>query len=625
MKHQQGETVTLSMDAVAMGAALGPGEAVLHFHAGGRRFVEVLVEGMVRVIGRSPTVDIPIESSALSRQHARFEHAEDGVWVTDLASRNGTFVQGKRVDRARLKAGDVVTLGDVSVAVFLPASSGAGAQRETPTLEDYLRSMGETSAFVARSQGQPLSGVRVFLIHHLTAEVLGVIAALRALGCRDLETLFVVYAGDTPEEYLSALRAVPAEELHCLALTNEPAPGTVEGQYRLSSRYARLTGKEQIVNALAASTRNYVESMRTVAALQFFRQLERAAASGERCLVIEDGGYLSPLLNRAGVEGATVEALLHPYDPSVSDTRLVRDALAGVFIGSIEHTRSGYERMAEVERRCGALLAPAISIAMSEYKVQTEAKDVVATVVNAVENILHAMGRTLSRRQCLVVGSRGVVGERLVASLLPRLSHGPRQICGVDPKVAGEMDGAHGILEAVNFASLPRRLRARVDLVLGVVGRSAFTGEDLERWLIESEVEELRLASGSSKTDEFSELSTWLNSRVGAPTAMVGGHPAVVTSSSIVDPKTEGVVAQRFTFVIQQAGERRQRSVVMMANGMPVNFLYYGVPTETIDGVLCQLLRSGLHLLDAHERLRPHLYAVDVDLTLPVDPEDLSP
>lgn len=615
------EVETLSLSAGSLQHLLGPGEAMLSFELEGRRRLEALPEGRQLVAGRSPTVDVALESAGLSRQHARFEHSADGVWVTDLASRNGTFVQGKRIDRVRLKPGDVVTLGDVKVLAFLPPTGSGAARRETPTLAEYLANMGETAAFVRRVTGSPLADVKVFLIHHLTAEVLGVIAALRALGCKDLETLFVVYAGDTPEEYLTALRQVPADELHCLALTNEPSPDSVEGRYRLSARYARLEGKEEIVAALAREPRRYVDAMRAVAMLQFFRQLARAEALGQRCLVIEDGGYLSPLLNRGAIEDRTVGDLLRPYNPAIQDDRPVRAVLDGRFIGSIEHTRSGYERLADVEREHGRLFAPAISIAMSEYKVQTEAKDVVATVVNAVENILHIMGRTLSRRHCLVVGSRGVVGERLVASMLPRLTKGPRQICGVDPKVADDPKGPFGIVEAVRFDQLPARVRARVDLVLGVVGRSAFSGEDLELWLLESEHEELRLASGSSKTDEFSALSSWLDVRVGAPSLTIGGHPATVSSQDIVDPKTDGVVAQRFSFQIDRDGTPLKRSVVMMANGMPVNFLYYGVPTETIDGVLCQLLRSSLHLMDAHAGLSPHLYAVDVDISLPESEE----
>jgi pSer/pThr/pTyr-binding forkhead associated (FHA) protein len=51
-----------------------------------------------------------------SAHHARVESQRDGVWVLDLDSTNGTFVNGKRLDgRKLLKAGDVVQIGDTEL------------------------------------------------------------------------------------------------------------------------------------------------------------------------------------------------------------------------------------------------------------------------------------------------------------------------------------------------------------------------------------------------------------------------------------------------------------------------------------------------------------------------------
>jgi hypothetical protein len=85
------------------------------------------------------------------------------------------------------------------------------------------------------SAGQPLSEVKVFLIHHITSEVLGLIAALRRLGCRDLCTVFVAYAGDAPSTYLEPLLSLPVDEFTAYALTSVPREGRIEGVYRLSS------------------------------------------------------------------------------------------------------------------------------------------------------------------------------------------------------------------------------------------------------------------------------------------------------------------------------------------------------------------------------------------------------
>jgi pSer/pThr/pTyr-binding forkhead associated (FHA) protein len=54
----------------------------------------------------------------VSARHARIEALRDGVWVVDLGSRNGTFVNGTQVaGRERLQQGDRVRIGDTELRV----------------------------------------------------------------------------------------------------------------------------------------------------------------------------------------------------------------------------------------------------------------------------------------------------------------------------------------------------------------------------------------------------------------------------------------------------------------------------------------------------------------------------
>lgn len=64
-------------------------------------------------VGRGPQNDLPLpEDEFASAMHARFEPRRDGVWVEDVGSTNGTFVNGRRLtEPARLKVGDVVRVG----------------------------------------------------------------------------------------------------------------------------------------------------------------------------------------------------------------------------------------------------------------------------------------------------------------------------------------------------------------------------------------------------------------------------------------------------------------------------------------------------------------------------------
>ncbi len=66
------------------------------------------------VLGRGLEADLRVDDPSLSRMHARFEREGETVAVIDLGSRNGTFVEGQRLEgRRRLKSGELITVGTV--------------------------------------------------------------------------------------------------------------------------------------------------------------------------------------------------------------------------------------------------------------------------------------------------------------------------------------------------------------------------------------------------------------------------------------------------------------------------------------------------------------------------------
>lgn len=71
------------------------------------------------VLGRSPDTDLQLNDVGVSRNHARLERSDEFVFVEDLQSANGTFVNGRRVGGAyQLQDGDKITLGTTTILKF---------------------------------------------------------------------------------------------------------------------------------------------------------------------------------------------------------------------------------------------------------------------------------------------------------------------------------------------------------------------------------------------------------------------------------------------------------------------------------------------------------------------------
>jgi transcriptional regulator with GAF, ATPase, and Fis domain len=70
------------------------------------------------VVGSAPQADVVVEEPTVSRLHAELEPRADGhLWVRDLGSRNGTFVEDVLITHARLPESGRIRLGAVSLAL----------------------------------------------------------------------------------------------------------------------------------------------------------------------------------------------------------------------------------------------------------------------------------------------------------------------------------------------------------------------------------------------------------------------------------------------------------------------------------------------------------------------------
>ncbi len=102
---------------------------------------ELELSGPRTLLGRSAMSDVVIDHEFISKHHALLVWVDDEVMLLDLKSRNGTYVNGERVERKILNDNDVLALGEYRIKLLLPggakkASSAGFAAADTTKMKN---------------------------------------------------------------------------------------------------------------------------------------------------------------------------------------------------------------------------------------------------------------------------------------------------------------------------------------------------------------------------------------------------------------------------------------------------------------------------------------------------------
>ena len=89
-----------------------------------------LLSGKEIVVGRSSELDMVLVEDMVSRKHAKITSRSGQVVIQDLGSTNGTFVNGEKIKKTRLKDGDRILIG-TSILKLVPAHGDAADVDET--------------------------------------------------------------------------------------------------------------------------------------------------------------------------------------------------------------------------------------------------------------------------------------------------------------------------------------------------------------------------------------------------------------------------------------------------------------------------------------------------------------
>ena len=108
----------LSRDEQLAIEALPSGNALLIVKRGPNAGARFLLDQDVTTVGRHPNADIFLDDVTVSRRHAEF--LRDGIKFTvrDLASLNGTYFDGQRIDEIQVTDGAEVQIGKFRLTFF---------------------------------------------------------------------------------------------------------------------------------------------------------------------------------------------------------------------------------------------------------------------------------------------------------------------------------------------------------------------------------------------------------------------------------------------------------------------------------------------------------------------------
>ncbi len=105
------------------------------------------------IIGRSSDLDMVLVEDMVSRRHAKITTTDRDIFIQDLGSTNGTFVNGEKISRSRLTEGDRILVG-TSIIKMVAVDQAASDQSEAEA-----RRRLQAGAARQSTAGRPMSGV----------------------------------------------------------------------------------------------------------------------------------------------------------------------------------------------------------------------------------------------------------------------------------------------------------------------------------------------------------------------------------------------------------------------------------------------------------------------------------
>ena len=282
--------------------------SITFYHRDGTSLLELKEPNSV-VVGRAFPSDLVIAEPSLSRMHARFTWSGEALSVTDLESKNHTWLAGKAIQESQLQSGDELVLGSVTASIHVLRSP----ELVTHGIDNYARMTRRLHEEVLRAREfkRPLALIMLRELSdraqpaqhvgHLLPGLPRLLRAVDAVGIYDERTAMVLL----PELGLAAARAAgeslmshareQGAELTCgLALFPDDAASDEELLSRCRRACLGATPERRLVAATEApeqrSQAAAQDVVRDPVMQALFRTVRQIAPRGLPVLIVGETG-----------------------------------------------------------------------------------------------------------------------------------------------------------------------------------------------------------------------------------------------------------------------------------------------------------------------------------------------
>lgn len=91
----------------------------------------------VTIVGRRQDCDMCVPLMVVSRRHCELHTDEGQLWIRDLGSRNGTFVNEERTENRQINPGDQIRIGPLRFIVQIEGEPADIATMNPPISEEH--------------------------------------------------------------------------------------------------------------------------------------------------------------------------------------------------------------------------------------------------------------------------------------------------------------------------------------------------------------------------------------------------------------------------------------------------------------------------------------------------------